>query len=413
MSQNPSVTSTFERALQAACSRLGYSGAVFQMLADATREIKIEIPILLDNDELAIFTGYRVQHQNALGPYKGGLRYHPSVDIEDVRELARLMTLKTALMNLPLGGGKGGIACNPREMSVHEIERLTRKFVQLMGPNIGPETDIMAPDVGTNAQVMGWIYSEYGAMRGPHLGIVTGKPLTLGGVEGRDKATGYGVSLTLAAYADFNGANLQGARVAIQGFGNVGHHTALALRNLGLQIVAVSDSRNTIYKPDGIDLDAVLKKKREQGHLPSLPGHDLLDAEAVLALPCEYLIPAALGGALHKDNVGMVQASVVVEAANAPCTLAAEADLNARDIIIIPDILANAGGVVVSYFEWVQNLQSMRWSAAKVDDELKNIQRHAAMKVFEEAKSRGITLRDASYDIATRRVKEAIDAAGF
>lgn len=413
MSQNPSATSAFERALQAACKRLGYGNAVFQLLAGATREIKVEIPILLDNDELAIFTGYRVQHQNALGPYKGGLRYHPSVDIEDVRELARLMTLKTALMNLPLGGGKGGIECNPRDMSAHELERLTRKFVQLMGHNIGPETDIMAPDVGTNAQVMGWIYSEYGAMNGPHLGIVTGKPLTLGGSEGRDKATGYGVSLTLAAYADFNGINLQDKSVAIQGFGNVGHHAAYSLRDLGLKIVAVSDSHDTIYRPDGIDIDAVLAEKRRQGRFAALPGHSLLDAEAVLALPCDYLIPAALGGALHKDNASKVQASVVVEAANAPCTLEAEAELNARGIIIIPDILANAGGVVVSYFEWVQNLQSMRWSEAKVDDELKNIQRHAAMKVFEEAKSRAITLRDASYDIATRRVKEAIDAAGF
>lgn len=413
MSQNPSATSTFDRALQAACARLGYGEAVFRMLAGATREIKIEIPILLDNDELAIFTGYRVQHQNALGPYKGGLRYHPSVDIEDVRELARLMTLKTALMNLPLGGGKGGIACNPRDMSLHELERLTRKFVQLMGHNIGPETDIMAPDVGTNAQVMGWIYSEYGAMNGPHFGIVTGKPLTLGGSEGRDKATGYGVSLTLAAYADFNGINLQGASAAIQGFGNVGHHAAIALRNRGLKIVAVSDSRNTLYKQDGIDLDAVLTQKRAQGHLPSLPGHALLDVDAVLSLPCNYLIPAALGGALHKDNVSKVQADVIVEAANAPCTLEAEADLNSRGIIIIPDILANAGGVVVSYFEWVQNLQGMRWNEAKVDNELNDIQRYAAMKVFEEAKSRGITLRDSSYDIAVRRVKDAIDAAGF
>ncbi|MGB5092453.1 MAG: Glu/Leu/Phe/Val dehydrogenase [Parvibaculum sp.] len=413
MGPNPTATSAFEGALQAACARLGYSGAVYRLLASATREIRIEIPILLDNDELAVFTGYRVQHQNALGPYKGGLRYHPSVDIGEVRELASLMTLKTSLMNLPLGGGKGGIECNPRELSLRELERLTRKFVQLMGHNIGPETDIMAPDVGTNAQVMGWIYGEYGAINGPHFGVVTGKPLTLGGSPGRDKATGYGVALTLAAYADFHGINLQGARIAVQGFGNVGHHAALCLRDLGLKIVAVSDSHSTIYCPDGIDLDAVVTQKRNHSRFAFLPGHELLEADAVLGLPCDYLVPAALGGALHKDNVSKVQASVVVEAANAPCTLEAEADLNARGIIIIPDILANAGGVVVSYFEWVQNLQSMRWSGAKVDNELETIQRHAAMKVFEEARSRAITLRDASYDIAVRRVKEAIDAAGF
>ncbi|MBI1262823.1 MAG: hypothetical protein GC184_13975 [Rhizobiales bacterium] len=413
MSTSTPSRSAFERTLKGACDRLGYSDAMFRLLASAAREIKVDIPILRDNGELAVFTGYRVQHQNARGPYKGGLRYHSSVDIDEVRGLASLMTLKTALVDIPLGGGKGGIECNPRELSPRELERLTRKFVQRIHREIGPETDIMAPDVGTNAQTMGWIYSEYGAIHALQPAVVTGKPLSLGGSPGRDKATGYGVALTIQAYAAHTKTKLEHKTAAIQGFGNVGHHAALCLKEMGVKIVAVSDSRGTIHCKDGIDIDRVMAKKKEFGRFDEMPGYELKEPAAVLELPCDYLIPAALGDAIHAGNAHKVKAAVIVEGANGPCTLDADRILGERKIPIIPDILANAGGVIVSYFEWVQNLQRHGWDLEKVDAELARTLKKAAHAVFEHAEDQKISLREACYDISVMRVKEALDATGF
>ena len=377
-------------------------------------EIKVEIPIVRDNGELAIFTGYRVQHQNARGPCKGGLRYHPQVDIDNVRELASLMTMKTALAGIPLGGGKGGIACNPHEMSQRELETLTRKFVKRIHREIGPNSDIMAPDVGTNAQTMGWIHSEYSSIYGHSPAAVTGKPLALGGSLGRDKATGHGIGIVVAEYARHRNSPLEGATAVIQGFGNVGFHAAQALTALGVNVVAISDSRSAVRRDAcGVDLAALSAQKRSRGSLKDTDGHDPIDPEALFEIECDYLVPAALGDAIHMGNAARLACRTVVEGANAPVTAEADAILRERGIEIIPDILANAGGVIVSYFEWVQNLQRQTWPLEQVDDELTRILGSAAREVLDPAVEAGLALRAAAFDIAIRRVKEALDATGI
>ncbi|MBX3490957.1 Glu/Leu/Phe/Val dehydrogenase dimerization domain-containing protein [Parvibaculum sp.] len=405
--------SAYGQSVADACRRLGYSSTIEALLTLAALEIKVEIPIIRDNGELAIFTGYRVQHQNARGPCKGGLRYHPQVDIDDVRELASLMTMKTALAGIPLGGGKGGIACNPHEMSQRELEMLTRKFVKRIHREIGPNSDIMAPDVGTNAQTMGWIHSEYSSIYGHSPAAVTGKPLALGGSLGRDKATGFGIGIVVAEYARHRNSPLEGATAVIQGFGNVGFHAAQALTALGVKVVAISDSRSAVRRDAGVDLAALSAQKRSRGSLKDTDGHDSIDPEALFEIDCDYLVPAALGDAIHMGNAARLACRTVVEGANAPVTAEADAALRERGIAIIPDILANAGGVIVSYFEWVQNLQRQIWPLEQVDDELTRILGNAAREVLDHAGEAGLDLRSAAFDIAIRRVKDALDATGI
>jgi len=413
MPSKAKTRSTFTTALGAACERLGYNDSVHKLLALAAREIKVELPIVKDNGELAVFSGYRVQHHNARGPYKGGLRYHPEVNLEETRDLAALMTLKTALVDIPLGGGKGGIDCDPHSLTRRELETLTRKFVKRMHRHIGPEMDIMAPDIGTDASIMGWIHSEYSAIYGHSPAVVTGKPVNLGGSQGREKATGYGVAIVVDAVAHMRGGPLSGATAVIQGFGNVGMHTAFCLRDLGVRIIGVSDSRNAVWLEDGLDLDGLVKHKEERGTLEDVDGHENISHEELLTLDCDYLIPAALGGAITRHNAGALNCRHVVEAANAPVTPEAEKILEERNIEIVPDILANAGGVIVSYFEWVQNLQRRAWPLSKVDGELNRILRAAAQDVMTRAHDEGISLRAAAYEIAAMRVKDALDATGF
>lgn len=413
MTEKSSTQSDYEAFLHAACDRLGYSKSTLSLLSLAALEIKVEIPIIRDNGELAVFSGYRVQHQNVRGPCKGGLRYHPEVDIDEVRGLASLMTMKTALADIPLGGGKGGICCNPRELSTRELEVLTRKFVKRIHREIGPNSDIMAPDVGTNAQVMGWIHSEYSAIYGHSPAAVTGKPLALGGSAGRDKATGYGLGIVVQAYAKRYGTPLKGATVAIQGFGNVGFHAAKALSDLGMKIVAVSDARSAVYHKDGVDISALAKQKSERGLLADVDGYEKLDSGKELEVECDFLVPAALGGVITKENAPRVKAKTVVEGANGPVTSEADAILNERGIRVVPDILANSGGVIVSYFEWAQNLQREVWPLERVDNELARILGNAARHVFDHAEREKLDLRSSAFDIAVRRVKEALDATGI
>lgn len=413
MTGKSSTQSDYEAFLQAACHRLGYSKATISLLSLAALELKVEIPIVRDNGELAVFSGYRVQHQNVRGPCKGGLRYHPEVDIDEVRGLASLMTMKTALVDIPLGGGKGGICCNPRELSKRELEVLTRKFVKRIHREIGPNSDIMAPDVGTNAQVMGWIHSEYSAIYGHSPAAVTGKPLALGGSAGRDKATGYGIGIVIKAYAERYGTPLRGARVAFQGFGNVGFHAAKALSDLGMKVVAVSDARSAVHCRDGVDIDALAKQKSERGLLADLDGYEKLESGRELEVECDYLVPAALGGVITEENAPRLKAGVVVEGANGPVTSNADVLLQKRGIPVVPDILANAGGVIVSYFEWAQNLQREVWPLKRVDEELTRILDNAARHVFDHAAQENLDLRSSAFDIAVRRVKDALDATGI
>ncbi|GMV61386.1 MAG: glutamate dehydrogenase [Parvibaculum sp.] len=413
MTTGNTTQSAYETFLNAACDRLGYGKSTISLLSLAALEMKVEIPIIRDNGELAVFSGYRVQHQNVRGPCKGGLRYHPDVDIDEVRGLASLMTMKTALVNIPLGGGKGGICCNPRELSTRELEVLTRKFVKRIHREIGPNSDIMAPDVGTNAQVMGWIHSEYSAIYGHSPAAVTGKPLALGGSAGRDKATGYGIGIVMKAYAERYDAPLKGATVAIQGFGNVGFHAAKAFVDLGMKVVAVSDARSAVYREGGVDLSALAKQKSERGLLADVEGHETLEAGRELEVECDYLVPAALGGVITAENAPRIKASTVVEGANGPVTSDADRLLTDRGVRVVPDILANSGGVVVSYFEWVQNLQRVVWPLDRVDNELARILDNAAQQVFNHAAQKDLDLRSAAFDIAVSRVKEALDATGI
>ncbi|MDP2125405.1 MAG: Glu/Leu/Phe/Val dehydrogenase dimerization domain-containing protein [Parvibaculum sp.] len=413
MPNTHATPTSYEISVGAACKRLGYSPTIESLLSLAALELKVEIPIVRDNGELAIFTGYRVQHQNVRGPCKGGLRYHPDVNIHEVRELAALMTMKTALANIPLGGGKGGIACNPHEMSQRELEVLTRKFVKRIHREIGPNADIMAPDVGTNAQTMGWIHSEYSAIYGNSPAAVTGKPLALGGSPGRNTATGHGLAIVIAEYARQHRMPLKGSTAVVQGFGNVGFHAAQALAALGIKVVAISDSRSAVYRDGGIDLAALSDQKHARGSLKDTEGHDSLEPDALFEIPCDFLVPAALGDAIHAGNVARLACRIIVEGANAPVTAQADLALGERGITIIPDILANAGGVIVSYFEWVQNLQRQVWALETVDAELERLLGNATREVLAHAAAADLDLRSAAFDIAVRRVKEALDAAGL
>ncbi|MBX3446783.1 MAG: glutamate dehydrogenase [Parvibaculaceae bacterium] len=413
MSADSTTKSAYETFLSAACERLGYSKTITSLLTLAAMEIKVEIPIVRDNGELAIYSGYRVQHQSARGPCKGGLRYHPQVDLDEVRGLASLMTMKTALVNIPLGGGKGGISCDPRTFSPRELEVLTRKFVKRIHREIGPNSDIMAPDMGTNAQVMGWIHSEYSAIYGHSPAAVTGKPLSLGGSAGRETATGDGIGIVVREYAKHHNLTLDGMTAVIQGFGNVGINAARALQRLGVRVIAISDSRSAAYRPEGIDLETLVQRKRERGSLADVTGHQEIETAALLETECDLLVPAALENAITEKNAGRVSARTVVEAANGPLTCEADSMLRERGIEVVPDILANAGGVIVSYFEWVQNLQREVWPAERVTSELDRIIGDAARGVFFHSREKGLDLRSAAFDIAVARVKEALDATGF
>lgn len=413
MPAESTTKSAYESFLKAACARLGYSDTIASLLSLAAMEIKVEIPIIRDNGELAIFTGYRVQHQSARGPCKGGLRYHPQVDLDEVRGLASLMTMKTALVDIPLGGGKGGITCDPRSLSPRELETLTRKFVKRIHREIGPNSDIMAPDVGTNARVMGWIHSEYSAIYGHSPAAVTGKPIALGGSAGRETATGDGIAIVTSEYAKHRNMELKGATAAIQGFGNVGVNTALAYRKLGVKVIAIADSRGAVFREEGVDIEALAKRKRERGSIAGAEGHKTIGAEELLETACDFLVPAALGNAVTGDNAGKISARAIIEGANGPLTREADDILTGRGIDVVPDILANAGGVIVSYFEWVQNLQREVWPEERIERELARILGNAARGVFGHALEKKLDYRSAAFDIAVARVKEALDATGF
>jgi glutamate dehydrogenase/leucine dehydrogenase len=413
MPADSTTKSAYETFLSAACERLGYSDTIASLLTLAAMEIKVEIPIVRDNGELAIFTGYRVQHQNARGPCKGGLRYHPQVDLDEVRGLASLMTMKTALVNIPLGGGKGGITCDPKALSLRELETLTRKFVKRIHREIGPNSDIMAPDMGSNARVMGWIHSEYSAIYGHSPAAVTGKPVSLGGSAGRETATGDGIGMVIREYARHRNLALDGMTAVIQGFGNVGINTARALQRLGIRVTAISDSRSAVYRAEGVDLDALIQRKRERGSLAEAPEHEEIEPAALLETKCDFAVPAALENAITEKNAGRISARAVVEGANGPLTCEADRMLRERGIDVVPDILANAGGVIVSYFEWIQNLQREVWPVERVESELDRIIGNAAREVFIHAREKGLDMRSAAFDIAVARVKEALDATGF
>ena len=386
---------------------LGLPDKVRTILLTPRRSIKVELAIEDENGELQVYNGYRVQHNSARGPMKGGLRYHPAMDEDHAAALANLMTWKTAVVDVPYGGAKGGINCDPRSMSEHDLFQITTQFVEQMKEVIGPTLDIPAPDVNTNAKVMGWIMHEYSKYAGFSPGIVTGKPLDLFGSEGREAATGRGVMDVLAEALAEQEKSFEGITVAVQGFGNVGSNAARLIAERGAKIVAVADHTGGVSAQAGLDIPALVAWVAEQGGVKGFPSGEAFDNTAIITWDADVLVPAALEDAIHKDNAGDVKASIIVEGSNAPTTPEADQILNERGILIIPDILANAGGVTVSYFEWAQNIQQFRWDEERVNQELDKKMSKAYRSVREVANEHGIDMRTAAFVLAIKRVGKA------
>ncbi len=395
-----------------AADHLDLSRNVRTLLLTPKREVQVQVSIERDNGEIATYIGYRVQHDNSRGPMKGGLRYHHEVDLDEVRSLAALMTWKTAVVNLPYGGAKGGIAVNPRDLSHRELERITRKFVDEIHDLIGPDTDIPAPDMGTNAEVMAWIMNQYSKYHGFNPACVTGKPVELYGAPGREEATGRGVGILTVKLLGRLGRRPSQTRIALQGFGNVGSHAAKFLHESDCKIVAVSDVTGGYYRADGLPIPDILHHVTKHGSLAGFTDAERITNDELLTSDVDVLIPAALGGVLHADNCRDVRAPIIIEAANAPTRPEADDWFDKQGKIVLPDILANAGGVTASYFEWVQNRQHYRWGLNRVRQELDHIMTESFEAVWETAQSRNVSLRTAAYILGISRVGRATVLGG-
>lgn len=401
------------RFLYEACNRLDVEPELTGILVSPSREIRVELPIRRDDGSVTHFSGFRVQHHNALGPYKGGLRYHPSVNMEELRWLACLMSLKTALVQLPLGGAKGGIDCDPRALSPSELQQLTRYFVRKMHRDFGPNIDIPAPDVGTDAKVMAWIHNEYSVIYGYSPAAVTGKPVLIGGSEGRESATGRGVGIVMHEYAKHRAEELEGKTVAVQGFGNVGANLAVDLSLRGMRVIAVSDSKGGVYATSGLNIELLRQHKQETGSVAGFGEAEAISNADLFKLDCDYFVPAALGGDITEAVAREMNTKVIVEAANNAVTYEASQVLQANDVVVLPDILVNSGGVIVSYFEWVQNLQQMPWTADRVSAELHSTLQNACTRVFAVETGKKCGFRGAAFDIAVTRLRDAICTTMF
>ncbi len=405
MSGKAITRSQFDRA----ADLINLEAYMRRILTSPFREVQVEVPVRLDDGRIEVFTGYRIQHNGARGPCKGGIRFHPSADHDEVLGLATIMTWKTALMDIPFGGAKGGVTVDPKKLSRLELERLTRRFTQRIAIVLGPYRDIPAPDVNTNAQVMAWILDEYSNRQGYTPAVVTGKPISLGGSLGREEATGRGVMYVMAEFARDFGIPLKGARVVIQGFGNVGSHLARLLdAEAGARVVAVSDVEGGIFNDAGLNLPGLLAHVASKKPVSAWKGGKAITNEELWTVPCDWLVPAALGSVITKEaNARTIDCKVLVEGANAPTTPTADLILEERGIPVLPDFLANAGGVTVSYYEWAQNLQQYRWTHEQVNRELQTTITRAYTAVRDLSKQKGVTLRTAAYAIALQRVAEA------
>jgi len=402
------------RQLEKVAEKIKLDPDVLEVLKHPKRTLIVSLPVRMDDGRIKVFTGYRVQHHDALGPYKGGVRYHPNVCLDEVKALAMWMTFKCAVVGIPYGGGKGGIACNPKEMSEGELERLTRRYTTEIMEIIGPYRDIPAPDVYTSEREMAWIYDTYSSLKGYAIPeCVTGKPISVGGSLGRTEATGRGVVITVREAAKRIGLNLKGATCAVQGFGNVGFNAARLQAEYGTKIVAVSDSRGGIYDPKGLDPQAVKAFKKKHGSVVGYPGAKTITNEELLELGVDILILAALENVLLADNAPRVKAKIVAEGANGPTTPEADEILYKNGVLVIPDILANAGGVTVSYFEWLQNLTRDSWPLEKVNQKLEEKMVAAFEQVYETSQREKVHMRTAAYIVAISRLAEAIKTRGI
>ncbi|MFH7819078.1 Glu/Leu/Phe/Val family dehydrogenase [Neobacillus thermocopriae] len=402
-----------QTVIREALTKLGYNDEMFELLKEPIRMLTVRIPVRMDDGSVKVFTGYRSQHNDAVGPTKGGVRFHPDVDEEEVKALSIWMSLKCGITNLPYGGGKGGIICDPRQMSMSELERLSRGYVRAISQIVGPTKDIPAPDVYTNSQIMAWMMDEYSRLREfDSPGFITGKPIVLGGSQGRETATAKGVTICIDEAVKKKGIELKGARVVIQGFGNAGSYLAKFLHDAGAKVIAVSDVYGGVYDPNGLDIDYLLDRRDSFGTFSKLFTNTITNKE-LLELDCDILVPAAISNQITAENAANIKASIVVEAANGPTTLEATKILTERGVLLVPDILASAGGVTVSYFEWVQNNQGYYWSEEEVHEKLANVMTRSFETIYQTAQTHQVDMRLAAYMVGIKKIAEASSFRGW
>lgn len=413
MGENLNLFTSTQHVINDALSKLGYSEEMFELLKEPIRMLTVRIPVRMDDGSIKVFTGYRAQHNDAVGPTKGGVRFHPEVDEEEVKALSMWMSLKCGIVDLPYGGGKGGIICDPRTMSFTELEKLSRGYVRAISQIVGPTKDIPAPDVYTNSQIMAWMMDEYSRLReNDSPGFITGKPIVLGGSQGREKATAQGVTICIDEAAKKRGIDIKGARVVIQGFGNAGSFLAKFMHDAGAKVIAISDAHGALHDPDGLDIDYLLDRRDSFGTVTTLFENTLSNKE-LLELDCDILVPAAISNQITEQNAHDIKASIVVEAANGPTTLEATRILSERGILLVPDVLASAGGVTVSYFEWVQNNQGYYWTEEEVNEKLQIKLVEAFNNVYETSQNRRVNMRLAAYMVGARKMAEASRFRGW
>ena len=403
------------KQVKTACDRLNADPAVYEILKNPQRALEVSFPVKLDNGTVKTFTGYRSQHNNAVGPYKGGVRFHPNVNLDEVKALSIWMTIKCCVAGIPYGGGKGGVTLDPRDYSEAELERISRAYAEAISPLIGEKIDIPAPDVNTNGKIMSWMVDAYeNVVKKSAPGVFTGKPVEFGGSLARTEATGYGVNFAAVQALEKLGKDVKGATYAIQGFGNVGYHTGYYAHQSGAKVVAVSTVDVAIYNENGLDMEALFKEFQEKGFITNEAGYgkEISNAE-LLALDVDVLAPCALENQLTSENAGKVRAKIVVEGANGPTTPEADAILRQNGVLVVPDILANCGGVVVSYFEWVQNLQGYYWEFDEVQEKETVVLRRAFRDIWNLAQEYDVDLRTASYMMSIRRVEKAMKLRGW
>lgn len=407
------VLKSTQTVIHEALEKLGYPEEVYELLKEPMRMLTVKIPVRMDDGTTKIFTGFRAQHNDAVGPTKGGIRFHPNVTENEVKALSIWMTLKCGIVNLPYGGGKGGIICDPREMSFRELEALSRGYVRAISQIVGPTKDIPAPDVFTNSQIMAWMMDEYSRIdefNSP--GFITGKPLVLGGSHGRESATAKGVTICIHEGAKRRGINLKGARVVVQGFGNAGSFLSKFMHDEGAKVIGISDAYGALYDPDGLDIDYLLDRRDSFGTVTKLFDNTISNKE-LLELDCDILVPAAIENQITEENAHNIRAQIVVEAANGPTTLEATRILTERGILLVPDVLASSGGVTVSYFEWVQNNQGYYWTEEEIDEKLEKVLVNSFENVYNTSQTRRVDMRLAAYMVGVRKGAEASRFRGW
>jgi len=403
-----------QKQVRWAVTELGLPDAVYEILKQPLRVLEVSIPVVMDDGTVRVFTGFRSQHNDALGPTKGGLRFFTEVSVDEVKALSMWMTFKCAVLGLPYGGGKGAIICNPKELSKRELEELSRGYIRNVSQIVGPEKDIPAPDVYTNPQIMAWMVDEFSRMRERNaFGLMTGKPLILGGSAGRNEATGRGCVTCAVEACKRLGIKLDGARVVVEGYGNAGSVAARLIHDMGAKVIAVNDSKGGIYRAEGLDPRAVLEHKEKTGSVVGFPGSEPVSNEELLQLECEILIPAALENQITAEVAQGVKAAIISEAANGPTTPEADEILAEKGVFVIPDILASAGGVTVSYFEWVQNIMNYYWTEEEVNEKLRVMMARAFDAVYQMHRTKNVTMRRAAFMVAVNRVAEAMKVRGW